>query len=804
MRLIRFPSLCLIVLSLCSLHFVTKIHSSETVTPAERFEKILQRNPRRGTALEQVLRHHRERETLVTYFETTRRAAQSDPADAKAWLLLGLLAESLDKPEEAVSAYRKALQTDADNPLPPLYLGQALLALQKNDDAGKTLELALNIATKKKGSLTSEEAYDLLLALGKTDAKTENLQRSFDAIPRLFPEPLQTQLRFLKDLSSRETAAWTLSCYDKLSRFPDLKETDRSRITLAKCDFAMLCNNNPAEIETLLQNAIATRPGDASLRLKLVEILKSQNKFTEVASEYEALSRLSPDVWQYPLQRGFAVFSDSAREKSDRKQTSRHIWRTLVQSHAGNLELLAAVGEAFAASGMPEDAESCFRNALEICPEKSPYRPFLEESTSEAGLIRIYTNENAAPQSTADFFVNAYRKNRETAMNKEFLDRIFDAETISGILAVERLQETLVRMKTETQLRSGDFAILESRLKNATSSVSYQLELLRQAIDEERFEQAETLIAKLETSQFPDPQTMLRFSSSLERLGKNEASFRWKRKAIFLDPALFFADPIRYVKEYEKRERVPVLLEDLCTLDSSHLFKQPRELAAIIERMLRDRDHRTQGLRLLEHLWNRRDISPDTRFEFRYAILKGLVWFTDSELQPYFKELVFEMISADDDFQTRSGVKTNPHHVLAWSSDACRSFSLVLIACTENVSLSELKNEIHAVVREHEAVPAAQRKWSAYAYAVVLDALLELKLGRPNSALASLKRLERNENTTAYLTDAAAVLGQEFAPLDETPYRSFAISCFEKALKINRESYGEVYLNLQLMQLKSK
>src|SRR5690348_4604827 len=109
----------------------------------ERFLDLLEKNPRRGTALDRVYGYHVERGTLDAFLKTYQDRTAKDPRDGAAWLLLGLLEAQRGRDAAAVTALRQAEATRPDDPLPPYYLGQALVLIGQPDAAAEAFERSL-------------------------------------------------------------------------------------------------------------------------------------------------------------------------------------------------------------------------------------------------------------------------------------------------------------------------------------------------------------------------------------------------------------------------------------------------------------------------------------------------------------------------------------------------------------------------------------------------------------------------------------------------------------------------------------
>ena len=101
----------------------------------ERFLSLLEKNPRRSTALDRVYGYHVERGTLDTFIKSFQDRVDKNPQDGTGWLILGLLEGQRGQDAAAVKALQKAEATRNDDPLPPYYLGQALVLVGQPEQA---------------------------------------------------------------------------------------------------------------------------------------------------------------------------------------------------------------------------------------------------------------------------------------------------------------------------------------------------------------------------------------------------------------------------------------------------------------------------------------------------------------------------------------------------------------------------------------------------------------------------------------------------------------------------------------------
>jgi tetratricopeptide (TPR) repeat protein len=90
---------------------------------AARFQKVLETNPRRGTALDRLYGYHVERGTLDKLIGSYAEKTKANPKDGNAWMIVGLLESQRGKDAAAVAAFRQAETNLPDNAMAGYYLG---------------------------------------------------------------------------------------------------------------------------------------------------------------------------------------------------------------------------------------------------------------------------------------------------------------------------------------------------------------------------------------------------------------------------------------------------------------------------------------------------------------------------------------------------------------------------------------------------------------------------------------------------------------------------------------------------------
>src|SRR5947208_16391220 len=92
-----------------------------------RFLTVLERNPRRGTALDKIYGFHIENGSLEEYVKQLRERVAAKPNDGASWMILGLVESQRGRDAAAVEALSKAQALRASDPLAAYYLGQSLV-----------------------------------------------------------------------------------------------------------------------------------------------------------------------------------------------------------------------------------------------------------------------------------------------------------------------------------------------------------------------------------------------------------------------------------------------------------------------------------------------------------------------------------------------------------------------------------------------------------------------------------------------------------------------------------------------------
>jgi tetratricopeptide (TPR) repeat protein len=138
----------------------------------ERFLVVLEKTPRRGTALDKVYGFHVERGTLDELLKTLREKGTDEKLavdeSGKAWMILGLMESLRGQDALAVQALEKAEAKLADNPLVSFYLGQAFVrAIERKPVQGDMLDVFQALGRVHQRAQRNEQALAVWTRLEK-------------------------------------------------------------------------------------------------------------------------------------------------------------------------------------------------------------------------------------------------------------------------------------------------------------------------------------------------------------------------------------------------------------------------------------------------------------------------------------------------------------------------------------------------------------------------------------------------------------------------------------------------------------
>ena len=302
-------------------------------TAMKRFLSLLDRSPRRGTALDRVYGYHVERGSLDDFLKGLRERLAKNPADGAGWMILGLLESQRGRDAPAVAALKKAQETRPNDPLPPYYLGQALLLVGQPDQAAAAFEQA--IARKP----TRGDLLEIFQALGRVYERTQRFDQALKVWNRLeamFPSDLTVQEQIARTLAEEGRPDAALPRFEALSK----KLTDPFR-----------------------QIELAMRAADLKVKL---------GRKDDALRDFESLlARLRPDSW---LHREARSKIEDVFLRNDDQPGLVAYYEAWIRKEPEDVDALLRIGRVLALMGRAGEAHGWYQKAVALAPGRREIR----------------------------------------------------------------------------------------------------------------------------------------------------------------------------------------------------------------------------------------------------------------------------------------------------------------------------------------------------------------------------------------------------------------------------------------------
>ncbi|MCL2005851.1 MAG: tetratricopeptide repeat protein [Planctomycetaceae bacterium] len=217
----------------------------------ERYQEILARSPKRGTAFDRVYEHYVDAGRSHDFLQNCLAAVQNNPANPNAQLLLGLVAERRNQTELALASFQTAAELDPSNFLPMLYFGEVLLNQRRIHEAVTALEHADARLQNHAGSRIDRRTVLQTLALAY--ARLGNSEKSLAAwnqLAALFPNDPDVLVQIAESLEFDGRLDEALQQYRHLIPLTD-EPFDRIQLSLAVADILFRRGEDTAALDDL-------------------------------------------------------------------------------------------------------------------------------------------------------------------------------------------------------------------------------------------------------------------------------------------------------------------------------------------------------------------------------------------------------------------------------------------------------------------------------------------------------------------------------------------------------------------------
>jgi tetratricopeptide (TPR) repeat protein len=300
---------------------------------AEKFKKILETNPRRGTALDRLYGYHVERGTLDQLIGEYAGRTKKDPKDGSAWMIIGLLESQRGKDAAAVAAFRQAETNLPDNAIPGYYLGQSLVLVGQPDAAAEAYERAISRKPNR------NDLLDIFQALGRVYQRAQQTDKALDVwnrLEKLFPDDARVQEQIVTTLIEESQFEQALPRLEKLAA----KTDDKYRQSMFRIDIA-----------------------ETKVKLK---------KTTDALTDFEKLiAELDPDSW---LHRDVRRRIEDVFLRADDLAGLAKYYEKWLEKNPTDVDAFARLAKNLASQGRAPEARAWLEKGLVAAPSNRTLR----------------------------------------------------------------------------------------------------------------------------------------------------------------------------------------------------------------------------------------------------------------------------------------------------------------------------------------------------------------------------------------------------------------------------------------------
>src|SRR5262245_16592398 len=391
-----------------------------------RFLTVLERNPRRGTALDKIYGFHIENGSIEEFVKQLRERTASKPEDGAGWLILGLVESQRGRDAAAVEALTRAKELRSTDPLAPYYLGQALVLVGQPEKAAAAFEVA--IARKP----AQADLLEIFQALGRVHQRAQRTQEALEVwnrLEQLFPGDPRVQEQIAVTLVEEGQPAEALPRYEALAK----STSDDYRRTTYRMDAA-------------------------ELKIKL-------NRASEgIADLEQLLAKLNPESWLFREVR--RKIEDVFLRTDDQDGLSKY-YAAWVEKNPEDVEAMARLARVLARQARVPEAQQWLDKALKLAPSRKDLRlAFIEQLVDEqryAEAIQQYAELDKADPNNP-YYLRDWGKLtlRDSSRPKD--ERQKEAERIWRRLVAARPNDPLIATQVADLFRQAEMQPLALEL----------------------------------------------------------------------------------------------------------------------------------------------------------------------------------------------------------------------------------------------------------------------------------------------------------------------------------------------------
>ena len=303
------------------------------------------------SALLQTAQEALDRKDFAAAVKALKAVVADQAAIPAVWFNLGYAYNGLHEPDEAVTAYQKALELAPDLFAGRLNLGILLMEKKQPQAALEHLQKAV--------ALKPEHARAHLYyarALAQT-GQPELALKEFQQVTRLDPSMVIAQFEFGQLELQQKHPAEALAAFERaLAADPKLVQADLGAALAAE---AM---NDTAQAVAHFEKYQASRPDDVETQFHLARLYLEQKQDEKARDTLESIFRVKPD------QPGLTAALGDVNARLKKLPEAEKYYRLAVIAQPGVVDLHRALGEILMKAQKYPEAEGEFRTALQLDP----------------------------------------------------------------------------------------------------------------------------------------------------------------------------------------------------------------------------------------------------------------------------------------------------------------------------------------------------------------------------------------------------------------------------------------------------
>lgn len=415
----------------------------QAVATNSKFVSVLEKNPRRGTALDKVYGFYVERGTLDAFIKTYREraAATNGNAASSAWMIVGLMESLRGQDASSVEAFSRAEELDDKNYLSPYYLGQALVLVGQPDKAAEALERAIQ---RKPAPADQLEVFQALGRVYQRAQKNDKALEVWNRLEKQFPNDARVQEQIATTLlEENEFAA-------ALPRFENLAKTSKDKYR------------------------------QSQFQMEAAEIKVRLGKSDEAIKEFEKLlGQLNPDNWLF---REVRRRIENVYLRTDDQAGLIGYYEAWTKKNPEDLEAISRLARLLAGLGRGPEAQSWLERGLKSAPSRKELRN---------ALIAQLVYEQKFPEAIAQYEqLDKYEPNNPDTLRdwgrlilkdtkRDEATRKRDAGTVWRRLTTAKPKDPLIASQVAELFRHADMiedalALYRKSIELAPESAQYK------------------------------------------------------------------------------------------------------------------------------------------------------------------------------------------------------------------------------------------------------------------------------------------------------------------------------------------